>query len=83
MDSSGDHDGWRQRDPNGWQQRGWGMAAQWAAGWQSNCNGRWDGGGAMDGTMGSRQLPADEGTEMGAMVFGWLVSCEIRSGRAR
>ncbi len=49
MDGSGNHDGWRQ-----WQ---WATGVQWAAGQQTNCDGQWDSIGAMDGTMGGRQLP--------------------------
>ncbi len=85
MDSSGYHDGQRRQDCNGRQQWQWATVAQWAAGRQSNLNGLWGGGGAMDGTMGGRQLPVDEGTKMGAMleVFGWLVCCEIWVGLSK
>ncbi len=47
--------------------------AQWAAGQQSNCNGQQGGGGTVDGTMGGRQLPVDEGKILGAMLGFWLV----------
>jgi hypothetical protein len=56
-----------------WQWR-WAMAAQWAVGWQSNRDGQSDGSGTIDGTQGGVQLPADEGTKMGAMLGFWLVS---------
>jgi hypothetical protein len=56
-DSSGNHNGRRRQDCIGRQQQRWTTAAQWAAGWQSNCNGQWDNSIVMDGTMGSRQLP--------------------------
>jgi hypothetical protein len=46
---------------------------EWAVGWQSNRDGQWNSGGAMDGTMGGRQLPADEGTTMRAMLSFLLV----------
>jgi hypothetical protein len=59
---------------NGQWQRQWAMVAQWAMGWQSNPNGQSDGSGVMDGTMGGVQLPANEGTKMGAMLGFWLVS---------
>jgi hypothetical protein len=39
-------------------ERQWAMpAAQWAVGRQSNRIGQWDGGGRMDGTMGSGRSP--------------------------
>ncbi len=57
MDGSGNWDGRRRQDCNGRQQRRWATAAQWVAEWRSDRNGRWDGGGAMDGTIGGGRLP--------------------------
>ncbi len=39
IDSSGNHNGQRWHDHNGWRQRQLAMAAQWVAGWQSNAMG--------------------------------------------
>ena len=51
---------------------------------KSDCNGQQDGGGTMDKTIGSGQSPADEGTNMGAMLdFGWSVCCEIWTGLSK
>jgi hypothetical protein len=74
VESISNHDGWWRLDCNGWQQRQWATVAQLAVGWQSNCNGQWDCGGVMDGTMGGGQMPVDEGTKMGAMLGFWSVS---------
>ncbi len=43
MDGSGNHDGRRQQQLA--------VVVQWAAGWQSNCIGQWEGGSVRDGTM--------------------------------
>ncbi len=71
MDSSNNHDGWWQGDGDRGRQRQWATVVQWAAGQQSNCNGHWDGGCAMGGTMGGKQSPVDEGTKIEAMLGFW------------
>jgi hypothetical protein len=68
MNSSGNIDGLRQHDHDRRCQQQWATAAQWAAGRQSNCDGRWDSGGVIEGTMGGGQSPVDDGTKMGAML---------------
>jgi hypothetical protein len=73
MDGSGNHDGRRWQDCDGWRQQQLAITAQWATGRQSNCNGQWDSSGAMDGTMGRRRSPADDGTKMRAMLGIWSV----------
>jgi hypothetical protein len=57
MDGIGNHNGRWWQYCNGPQQQQRAVAVQWAAGQQSNWDGQWDGGGTIDGTMGSRQLP--------------------------
>ncbi len=57
LEGRGDHDGGRRCDRDGRRQRRWGTAAQWALGRQSNHNGRWEGGGGMDSTMGGQAPP--------------------------
>ena len=73
MESGSNHDGQQQHDHHGWWHWQWATAVQWVVGRQSKRNGQWDGSGAMDGTMGGEQLPADEGTKMGSMLGFWLV----------
>jgi hypothetical protein len=56
MEGSSDRNGWWWQDHDEQRQWQWAMATQWVARRQSDCNGQWDGSGAVDGTMGNGRL---------------------------